>query len=44
MGVPTVIGANGAEKILELKFNDAEKILFLESLDHVKKLVEQIKL
>jgi malate dehydrogenase len=44
MGVPTVIGAGGAEKILELKFNDAEKKLFLESLDHVKKLVEQIKL
>ncbi len=44
MGVPTVIGANGAEKILELKFNDSEKKLFLESLDHVKKLVEQIKL
>ena len=44
MGVPVVIGANGAEKILELKFNEAEKKLFLESLDHVKKLVEQIKL
>ncbi|HSA59570.1 MAG TPA: malate dehydrogenase [bacterium] len=44
MGVPTVIGANGAEKILELKFNEVEKKLFLESLDHVKKLVEQIKL
>jgi malate dehydrogenase len=44
MGVPVVIGANGAEKILELKLNDAEKKLFLESLDHVKKLVEQIKL
>lgn len=44
MGVPTVIGAGGAEKILELKFNDAEKKLFLESLEHVKKLVEQIKL
>lgn len=44
MGVPTVIGANGAERVLELKFNDAEKKLFLESLDHVKKLVDQIKL
>lgn len=44
MGVPVVIGANGVEKVLELKLNDAEKKLFLESLDHVKKLVEQIKL
>lgn len=44
MGVPTVIGSTGAEKILELKFNEAEKKLFLESLDHVKKLVELIKL
>lgn len=44
MGVPVVIGANGVEKILELKFNEGEKKLFLESLDHVKKLVDQIKL
>jgi malate/lactate dehydrogenase len=44
MGVPTVIGANGAEKILELKLSESEKTLFMESLDHVKKLVEQIKL
>jgi malate dehydrogenase len=44
MGVPTVIGAGGAEKVLELKFNDSERKLFDESLDHVKKLVEQIKL
>ncbi len=44
MGVPAVIGANGIEKVLELKFNDAEQKLFLGSLEHVKKLVAEIKL
>lgn len=44
MGVPVVIGAGGVERILELKFTDDEKKLFAESLEHVKKLVGQIKL
>ena len=44
MGVPAVIGEGGVERIIELKLNDGEKKLFAESLDHVKKLVELIKL
>ncbi len=44
MGVPVVIGAHGIEKVLELKLNAAEKKLFDESVDHVRKLVAQIKL
>lgn len=44
MGVPAVIGRDGIEKVLEIKFNDSEKKLFDESLDHVRKLVAQIKL
>lgn len=44
MGVPVVIGAKGIEKVMELKLNDAEKKLFDESVDHVRKLVAQIKL
>lgn len=44
MGVPAVIGANGVERILELKLNAEEKKLFEESLKHVKDLVAQIQL
>ncbi len=44
MGVPAIIGAGGIEKVLELKLNSEEKKLFDESLSHVRKLVEQIKL
>lgn len=44
MGVPVVIGSGGVEKIIEMKLNDAEKKLFAESVDHVKKLIELIKL
>ena len=44
MGVPVVIGAGGVEKILELKLNAEEKKLFDGSVEHVKKLVAEIKL
>lgn len=44
MGVPVVIGANGAERVIELKLNEAEKKLFDDSVTHVKNLVGQIKL
>ena len=44
MGVPVVIGSGGVEKVIEMKLNDAEKKLFAESVDHVKKLIELIKL
>ena len=44
MGVPAVIGAGGVERVIEIKLTDAEKKLFAESLDHVKRLIEQIKI
>ncbi len=44
MGVPVVIGSEGIEKIIELKLNDEEKKLIDESLDHVKKLVAEVKI
>jgi len=44
MGVPVVIGANGVEKILEAKLNDEEKRALLGSFEHVKTLVDSIKL
>ncbi len=44
MGVPVVLGAEGVEKVIELKLNEEEKKLIAESLDHVKKLLAEIKL
>ena len=37
IGVPTVIGRNGAEKVLEIKLSDEEKKLFEESAAAVRK-------
>ncbi|MBI2339216.1 MAG: malate dehydrogenase [Deltaproteobacteria bacterium] len=44
VGVPAVIGANGVERVIEVKLNADEQKLFDESVGHVKKLVEEIKL
>lgn len=44
MGVPVVIGAGGVERVIELKLNEEEKKMMAESLDHVKKLVAEIKI
>ncbi len=44
MGVPVVIGGNGIEKVIELKLNAEENKLIQESLEHVKKLVAEVKL
>jgi len=44
MGVPVIIGASGVEKVIELKLNEEEKALIAGSLEHVKKLVAEVKL
>jgi malate dehydrogenase len=43
VGVPTVIGAGGIEKIVEISLNKAEKAMFEKSVDAVKGLVEACK-
>ncbi|MEL6978512.1 MAG: malate dehydrogenase [Pseudomonadota bacterium] len=43
VGVPTVIGAGGVEKIVEIKFNEAEKSMFQVSVDAVQELVTACK-
>ena len=40
VGVPVVIGAGGAERIVEIDLNAAERTMFMKSLDSVKNLVE----
>ena len=40
VGVPVVLGANGVERIVELKLTDGEKVAFQKSVDAVKSLVK----
>ncbi len=44
MGVPVVIGQGGVERVLEAKLTDEEKRMLLGSFEHVKTLVDSIKL
>ncbi len=37
IGVPVIIGKNGVEKIIEIKFNDDEQAMFNKSVEEVKK-------
>ncbi|PJN96474.1 malate dehydrogenase [Amaricoccus sp. HAR-UPW-R2A-40] len=43
VGVPTVIGAGGVEKVVEIKLDKTEKAMFDKSVDSVKGLVEACK-
>ena len=42
VGVPAILGANGVEKIIELKLNQQEKQAFDKSAAHVKGLITKI--
>jgi malate dehydrogenase len=42
VGVPVILGANGVEKVIELKLTAPEKQLFDASVAHVKELVAQV--
>jgi len=43
IGVLTVIGNKGAEKVIELALNDEERAMFAKSVEAVKNLVAEIK-
>ena len=43
VGVPTVIGAGGVEKIVEITLNSDEKVMFEKSVGAVKQLVDVTK-
>jgi malate dehydrogenase len=43
VGVPVVIGAGGAERIMEVQFTPAEKAAFEKSCAAVKSLIEDFK-
>jgi malate dehydrogenase len=40
VGVPTVIGAGGIEKVVDIKMDKDEQAMFDKSVDAVKGLVE----
>jgi malate dehydrogenase len=44
VGVPCVLGAGGVERILEIELDPDERKLFDASVDHVRKLVAEIRL
>jgi malate dehydrogenase len=44
VGVPCVLGAGGMEKVIEIELEGTEKKLFDASVEHVRTLVEQIRL
>lgn len=44
VGVPVIIGAGGVEKVFEFKLTPQEQNLFYASVDHVKALVDKIKI
>ncbi len=43
VGVPVVIGAGGAERVVEVDLNGAEREMFMKSVNAVKTLVEACK-
>ena len=43
MGVPTIIGAHGVEKIVDIKMTNQEKEMFEKSVTAVQGLVEACK-
>ncbi len=42
VGVPCMLGANGVERIFELKLDENERQAFDESIEHVKRLCAQV--
>ena len=43
VGVPTVIGNKGVERIIEINLNETEKINFSKSVESVQKLIQDCK-
>lgn len=41
-GVPVMLGANGAEKIIEVTLDDAEKVMFANSCSSVQSLIDTL--
>ncbi|MCH7707813.1 MAG: malate dehydrogenase [Myxococcales bacterium] len=44
IGVPCIIGGNGLERVLEVEMNEDERKAFDASVEHVRRLIGQIKI
>lgn len=44
VGVPCVLGSEGVEKIIEIELDDAERQMFQTSVQHVRDLVQAVKM
>lgn len=44
VGVPAVLGRNGVERVIEIKFNEEEAAAFAKTVESVKNLINTIKL
>jgi malate dehydrogenase len=44
VGVPCILGAGGVERVLEVELDAEERKLFDASVEHVRALVQQIRL
>lgn len=44
IGVPVLVGANGAERIFEIELDKDEKAAFMNSVSAVKSLIEELKI
>jgi malate dehydrogenase len=44
MGVPAILGKNGVEKVVEIKFTPDEKDLFMKSSEAIRKTMNEAKL
>ena len=43
VGVPAIIGANGVEKVMEIRLDAAEQAMFEKSVNSVKTLIDAAK-
>ena len=44
LSVPTIVGQNGAEKVLEIPLNESEKKQLCDSAGELKKIIENLEL
>jgi len=44
VGVPCVLGSDGVERIIQIELDEAEQKMFKSSVDHVKELVNTVKM
>jgi len=42
VGVPCVLGAGGVEKVIEFELNEKEQAMFDNSVNAVKKLIDEL--